>query len=146
MIYRGNVLCATVSSSCYLRARCSLWCLSCSSSFTENMDEPSMYIYHIKTWRRWWVTQVWFLSREFKGIGVKWFLSDIIHFLPCPGSGPWHHRLRAWPESAGWSESPERTQYCWGRWGYWSPGGERERGDVVVLKSPTAGERKRQSR
>ena len=33
----------------YLRVRCSRWCLSCSSSFTENMDEPSMYICDIKT-------------------------------------------------------------------------------------------------
>lgn len=30
----------------HLRVRCSLWYLSCSSSFTENMDEPSMYICH----------------------------------------------------------------------------------------------------
>lgn len=28
----------------HLRVKCSLWCLSCSSSLTENMDEPSMYI------------------------------------------------------------------------------------------------------
>lgn len=39
-------------SACYLRARWSLWCLSCSSSFTENMAEPSMYICHIKQLQR----------------------------------------------------------------------------------------------
>ena len=40
---------------------------------------------------------------------------------PCPVCDPSHHRRRAWPESADWSESPERMLHCSGRWGYWSP-------------------------
>lgn len=42
--------------------------------------------------------------------------------LPCPVSGPLHHRQRAWPASAEWSGSPERMLCCSGRWGYWCPG------------------------
>lgn len=51
--------------------------------------------------------------------------------LLCPVSDPSRHRQKAWPESAEWSWSPERTRCCSGRWDYWWPVGQSqaERGE-----------------
>lgn len=53
--------------------------------------------------------------------------------LLCPVSDPLHRRQKAWPESAEWSKSPERTRCCSGRWDYWWPvwQSQAERGERV---------------
>lgn len=124
-------------SACYLRVRCSLWCLSCSSSFTENMDEPSMYICRMKAHKargfsRFHPDSVDFYVSLLGNVKTVEWRDSWAGGLPCPARGPSHRRRKAWPESAEWSESPERTLCCSGRSGCWCPEDERERWDRFV--------------